>query len=143
MDRRTLLGALGLALAAPLGSALAAEPPKYTRPGRVYNQNGAYEGRMDSSGRMYDQSGRYVGREDSSGRRYDASGRYQGRTDADGRRYGTPALTRRREPPDRPIPGPLAPRRQPLRQLRTLSGQDPLTAAHLPKTHAPRKTAIQ
>ena len=116
MDRRTLLGALGLALAAPLGSALAAEPPKYTRPGRVYNKNGAYEGRMDSSGRMYDQSGRYVGREDSSGRRYDASGRYQGRTDADG---------------------------QPLRQLRTLSGQDPLTAAHLPKTHAPRKTAIQ
>ena len=87
MDRRTLLGALGLALAAPLGSASAAEPPKYTRPGRVYNQNGAYEGRMDSSGRMYDQSGRYVGREDSSGRRYDASGRYQGRTDADGRRY--------------------------------------------------------
>ena len=85
MDRRTLLGALGLALAAPLGSASAAEPPKYTRPGRVYNQNGAYEGRMDSSGRMYDQSGRYVGREDSSGRRYDASGRYQGRTDADGR----------------------------------------------------------
>ena len=84
MDRRTLLGALGLALAAPLGSALAAEPPKYTRPGRVYNQNGAYEGRMDSSGRMYDQSGRYVGREDSSGRRYDASGRYQGRTDDDG-----------------------------------------------------------
>lgn len=75
MDRRTLLGALGLALAAPLGSALAAEPPKYTRPGRVYNKNGAYEGRMDSSGRMYDQSGRYVGREDSSGRRYDASGR--------------------------------------------------------------------
>ena len=43
MDRRTLLGALGLALAAPLGSASAAEPPKYTRPGRVYNQNGAYE----------------------------------------------------------------------------------------------------
>ena len=85
MDRRTLLGALGLALAAPLGSALAAEPPKYTRPGRVYNKNGAYEGRMDSSGRMYDQSGRYVGREDSSGRRYDASGRYQGRTDADTR----------------------------------------------------------
>ena len=77
MHRRTLLGALGLALAAPLGSALAAEPPKYTRPGRVYNQNGAYEGRMDSSGRMYDQSGRYVGREDSSGRRYDASGRYR------------------------------------------------------------------
>ena len=73
MDRRTLLGALGLALAAPLGSELAAEPPKYTRPGRVYNQNGAYEGRMDSSGRMYDQSGRYVGREDSSGRRYDLS----------------------------------------------------------------------
>ena len=87
MDRRTLLGALGLALAAPLGSALAAEPPKYTRPGRVYNKNGAYEGRMDSSGRMYDQSGRYVGREDSSGRRYDASGRYQGRTAADGHRY--------------------------------------------------------
>lgn len=69
------------------GIALAAEPPKYTRPGRVYNKNGAYEGRMDSSGRMYDQSGRYVGREDSSGRRYDASGRYQGRTDADGHRY--------------------------------------------------------
>mgnify|MGYP006964806824 FL=1 len=87
MHRRTLLGALGLALAAPLGSALAAEPPKYTRPDRVYNKNGAYEGRMDSSGRMYDQSGRYVGREDSSGRRYDASGRYQGRTDADGHRY--------------------------------------------------------
>ena len=51
MDRRTLLGALGLALAAPLGSASAAEPPKYTRPGRVYNQNGAYEGRMDSEAR--------------------------------------------------------------------------------------------
>ena len=36
MDRRTLLGALGLALAAPLGSALAAEPPKYTRPDWSY-----------------------------------------------------------------------------------------------------------
>ena len=80
MDRRTLLGALGLALAAPLSSASAAEPPKYTRPGRVYNQNGAYEGRMDSSGRMYDQSGRYQGRESRDGSRYDSSGRYQGKT---------------------------------------------------------------
>lgn len=79
MKKRALLAALALGIAASMPLA-AAGFSNYSKPGRVYNERGAYEGRMDADGRKYDRSGRYLGREDTNGRRYDRTGRYRGET---------------------------------------------------------------
>ena len=56
-----------------------ANATEFSQPGRLYDEQGIYQGRMDANGRMYDRSGRYIGRKDANGRSYDNQGRYTGR----------------------------------------------------------------
>jgi hypothetical protein len=57
-------------------------------PGRHYDGQGRYTGRIDSDGRRYDAQGRFIGRIDPpTGRKYDSHGRYLGRIEANGHQY--------------------------------------------------------
>ena len=38
-----------------------ANAAEFSQPGRHYDEQGVYQGRMDTNGRMYDRSGRYIG----------------------------------------------------------------------------------
>lgn len=78
---KRLISLCFLALSFFLGLGLqSAQAVEFTEPGRVYDAQGRYQGRMEANGRMYDDRGRYLGREDHNSRRYDARGRYQGQT---------------------------------------------------------------
>jgi hypothetical protein len=61
---------------------------RHSTPGRQYDSQGRYIGRVDNDGRRYDSQGRYQGRIDAqTGRQYDSQGRYLGRIEANGRQY--------------------------------------------------------
>jgi YD repeat-containing protein len=61
--------------------------PQQTVPGKQFDSQGRYSGRVEADGKRYDGQGRYLGRTDESGRHYDAQGRYMGRIEAGGRQY--------------------------------------------------------
>jgi YD repeat-containing protein len=70
------------------GGSSASSHTKQAAPGRQYDSQGRYTGRVDGDGRRYDSQGRFVGRIDpKDGRQYDSQGRNLGRIEANGRQY--------------------------------------------------------
>lgn len=92
--RRLQCIVLVLAFAIPWATALAkgggkssSTKPRQVTPGKQYDAQGRYAGRVDNTGRRYDSQGRYLGRMDEIGRQFNSQGRYLGRIDETGRQY--------------------------------------------------------